>query len=75
MEDKRSVSNCLIASGKKNSVNLALDAGRAALVLASAKFQVAAAVGGLVLGLIGIETSVGSALARGRYAPRGAAVT
>lgn len=64
-EEAPSASDCLISSGKKNGVNLALDAGGAVLVFASAEFQVAAAVGGSVLGMIGIGTSIANEDATG----------
>lgn len=54
---KPSVSDCLLFAGKKNGVNLALDAAGVALVFASAKFQVAAAIGGSVLGVVGLGVS------------------
>lgn len=62
---KPSVSDCLIFAGKKNGVNLALDAGGAVLVLASAKFQIAAAISGSALGMIGIGVSVANKDAKG----------
>lgn len=45
-------------AGKKNGVNLALDAAGLLLVGASLKFQIAGAIGGSVLGAIGIGTSI-----------------
>ena len=57
-EAEPSIFDCAVESGRKNGVNLLIDTGGLALVVASAKFQIAASIGGSVLGAVGIGISV-----------------